>query len=185
MNYKEELLNYRPFNEQEFKDKELMLKYIELFDDHILNRECEFAHFSASSMILNEDHTKVLMVWHNLFNSWSWTGGHADGEMDMLQTAMREAQEETGVDRLRLLKEGLYAIDILPVWGHFKHGQYVSTHLHLNFTYLFEASEASPLRIKTDENSAVQWFYLTELKDKVREAEMLPVYQKILREFIL
>ena len=42
--------------------------------------------------------------------------------------------------------------------GHEKHGRYVSSHLHLNVTYLLEADPAQPIRRKADENSAVGWF---------------------------
>ncbi len=183
MNFQEELLLYQPFNEQEAKDKEIMLSAIQCFGPTILTRSCELGHMTASSMILNESRTKVLMVYHNIFQSWGWTGGHADHQADLLQVALREAREETGVRQLGLLKEGLWAIDLLPVWGHFKRGKYVSSHMHLNYTYLFEAQEDQPLRIKEDENSGVMWIELDEMDRFVREPEMLPVYHKLLREY--
>lgn len=183
MNYLEELKSYRPYNEQEKATKEIMLQYIELFNDTILSRENRLAHFSASSMILNEAHTKVLMVYHNIYKSWSWTGGHADNQADMLYVAMKEAKEETGLKELRLLKEGLWGIEALPVWEHFKNGSYVPTHIHLNFSYLFEAREDQLLHIKEDENSGVMWIALDELEAYVNEKQMLPIYQKLLREY--
>ena len=42
--------------------------------------------------------------------------------------------------------------------GHERRGQYVSSHLHLNLTYLLEADPAAPIRSKPDENSGVGWF---------------------------
>ena len=38
------------------------------------------------------------MVYHNIYDSWSWLGGHADGETDLLAVALREVKEETGLD---------------------------------------------------------------------------------------
>ena len=32
------------------------------------------------------------------------------------------------------------------------------SHLHLNVTYLLEADDSQPLRVKPDENQAVAWF---------------------------
>lgn len=102
MKLREEIKNYIPYNEQEEKDKELLLKYIDGFDD-ILTRENELCHFTASNWIVNKERTKVLMAYHNIYKSWAWTGGHADGESDLLKVALREANEETGINNLKVL----------------------------------------------------------------------------------
>lgn len=186
MNYIEELKQYHPRSEQEAADREMILRYIEAFPDTILTRENGFAHMTGSSMIFNRERDKVLMVYHNIYRSWSWTGGHADGEEDMLLVAEKEAKEETGVGTLKVLahKAGnglLSAVDVLPVWGHVKRGQYVTSHLHLNLSYLFEAEEKEILHIKEDENSQVAWLPVSELKAKVTEPDMIPVYEKLIR----
>lgn len=186
MHYIEELKQYHPGNEQEAADKETILAYIETFPDTILTRENRFAHMTGSSMIFNRERDKVLMVYHNIYRSWSWTGGHADGEEDMLFVARKEAKEETGVKTLKVLGKNaddgfLSAVDVLPVWGHVKKGQYITSHLHLNFSYLFEAEEKDILRIKEDENSQVAWLPVSELKTKVTEPDMIPVYKKLIR----
>lgn len=186
MNYLEELKNYDPKNGQEAADREMILSYIKTFPDTILTRENRFAHMTGSSMIFNRKRDRVLMVYHNIYRSWSWTGGHADGETDLLFVAMKEAREETGVKTLRVLQEKagagfLAAVDVLPVWGHVKRGRYVSSHLHLNFSYLLEADEEEALYIKEDENSLVAWLPIAEWKDKVTEPDMIPVYEKLIR----
>ena len=186
MHYLEELNGYRPKNEQEAADREMILSCINTFPDTILTRENRFAHITAASMIFNKSRDKVLMIYHNIYRSWSWTGGHADGEKDMLYVAEREAKEETGIQSLAVLcpeaKEGpMAAVDVLPVWGHVKKGKYVSSHLHLNFSYLFEAKEGETLRIKEDENSQVGWIKISEIREKVTEPDMIPVYEKLIR----
>ncbi|MBE5961679.1 MAG: NUDIX domain-containing protein [Lachnospiraceae bacterium] len=180
MDYREELQAYQPVNEQEAKDKEVTLSYLSCFGDNLLTRENEFAHFSASSMIFNKERTKVLMAFHNIYNSWSWTGGHADGERDFLALAMREAMEETGVSSLTPITAQMASIEILPVWGHMKRGKYVSSHQHINFSYLLEADESEALKVKEDENSAVGWIEIDKLLDYVSEPEMLPIYNKLI-----
>lgn len=185
MNYIEELNTYCPKNEQEVADKAMILSYIKTFPDTILTRENNFAHITAASMIFNKNRDKVLMIYHNIYRSWSWTGGHADGDSDMLLVAMKEAKEETGIQNLKVINAGsdknsMAAVDILPVWGHVKRGKYVSSHLHLNFSYLFEADEEEALHIKEDENSRVGWILIRELKEKVTEPDMIPVYEKLI-----
>ncbi len=93
MDLKEEIEKYKPFNEQEEKDKEIMLRYINTFED-VLTRGNEFGHFTASAWVVNKEKTKVLMIYHNIYQSWSWTGGHADGEKDLLHTAIRELKRK-------------------------------------------------------------------------------------------
>ena len=179
--YIEELQNFIPSCPQEAADQSLMQLYMDTFPNNILTRDNRFAHVTASSMILNVAGDKVLMVYHNIYRSWSWTGGHADGETDPLQTALREAREETGVQELKVLG-GLASVDILPVWGHVKRGVHVSSHLHLNFSYLFEADEREALRIKEDENSQVGWIAVDALRRMVSEPDMIPIYEKLIAE---
>ena len=47
------------------------------------------AHMTASAWVVNPGRTKVLMVYHNIYKSWSWLGGHANNEQDLLQVAVR------------------------------------------------------------------------------------------------
>ena len=174
-----QLKSYQPFNEQEDYDKEVMFTLLEKETD-IFSRENKTAHVTASAWLVNKEHTKVLMIYHNIYNSWAWTGGHADGETDLLAVAMKEAKEETGVETIVPVTEEIFSIEILTVDGHVKRGSYVPSHLHLNVTYLLEADEAEVLRVKPDENSGVKWFYLEEALEKSTEPWMVEhVYKKL------
>ena len=160
---------YKPYNQQEEKDKQVMLKYIDTFDN-ILTRENEFAHFTASSWAVNKERTKVLMIYHNIYQSWSWTGGHSDGEVDLLKVAIKELKEETGVKDVKVLNhDDIFSLEILTVDGHVKRGNYVSSHLHLNLTYLLEVDEKEMLHIKADENNGVKWVPIDEVKNVSNE----------------
>lgn len=179
MNLKEEIQKYKPYNAQEEKDKEIMLKYIETFED-VLTRNNEFGHFTASSWVVNKEKTKVLMIYHNLYKSWAWTGGHADGEIDLLGTAIRELKEETGVNNVKVLNDDIFSLEIICVNGHIKRGKYVSSHVHLNLTYFLEVDEEETLKIKEDENSGVKWINIEDV-EKVSNEEWIinTVYKKL------
>ena len=175
---KEQIEKYIPYNEQEASDKELMLEYIDKFED-VLTRKNKMCHFTASNWIVNKDRTKVLMIYHNIYKSWAWTGGHADGDSDLLHVAIKEAEEETGLNNLKLLSDGIYGLQILTVDSHIKRGKFVSSHLHLDCCFLLEANEKEKLRIKEDENSGVKWVEIDKATKLTNEEKMKPRYAKL------
>ena len=156
----EELERYRPWNEQEERDREELLRRLKS-GEALYGRE-PAAHLTASAWVVSPDRKQVLMAYHNLYDSWAWLGGHADGDRDLLETAMREVREESGLTDVRPVSRNIYSLEILTVDGHEKRGRYVSSHLHLNVTYLLEADPAAPVRIRPGENSRVGWFPLAE-----------------------
>lgn len=178
MNLKQQIQAYTPYNAQEEKDQEIILQYIETFNN-LLTRENEFAHFTASAWLVNKERTKVLMAYHNIYNSWSWVGGHADGEEDLLQVAIKEAKEETGLVNVAPVTEEIYSIEILGVPAHEKRGKHVATHVHLNVTYLLEANDDESTYIKPDENSDLKWMGIDEAVEASTEPEMKVVYRKL------
>ena len=179
MQVRELFEKYVPYNEQEDNDKKIMLKYIDCFDD-VLTRNNEFGHFTASSWVVNKEKTKVLMIYHNIYNSWSWTGGHADGEVNLLNTAVRELKEETGVKNVKILNENIFSLEVVCVDGHMKKNKYVPSHVHLNLTFLFEVDENEETRIKDDENSGVKWINIEDVGNVVSEKWIFDnIYRKL------
>ena len=177
MNLLKQIQEYKPYNEQEEKDKEIFLKYLTSFDNYLL-RENEYGHFCAASFVLNKQRTKVIMIFHNIYKSWGWVGGHADGDSDLLKVAIKEAKEESGLKNIKPISKEIFTLDTLPVQGHFKHGKYVPAHVHLVAAYLLEADEKEKLHIKEDENSGVEWINIKEMSDKSNELLMKYVYDK-------
>ena len=180
MSWLDEIAAYIPRDRQETEDQRLMLEYARRFPGTLLTRENELAHITASGFVVNADATKVLMAHHNIYRVWAWTGGHADGEGDLLSVALREAWEETGAEHIRPLSPRIASLDILPVWGHVKRGNYVPSHLHLNVSYLLTAEESGPLRICQGENSSVAWLPADRLLELTNEWQMDGVYTKLL-----
>ena len=182
MEYIEQIKIYQPYNEQEEKDKEIMLNYINTFDN-VLSRENEFGHFTASSWVLNKERTKVLLIYHKIYDSWAWTGGHADGDTDLLYTAIRETKEETGLKEIKPIQEDIFSLEIICVNGHIKKEKYVGSHVHLNCTYLLEADENDELFIKEDENSGVKWVPIEEVKNISKEKWVVEnIYEKLIEK---
>ena len=180
MNLYDDIKNYKPVNEQEARDQLQMLRFIKHNPDY-LERENQIAHFTTSIWTINKDCTKTLMVYHNIYNSWSWIGGHADGMEDLRAVALRELQEETGVQNAALASEEIFSLESLTVDGHVRKGIYVPSHLHLNVTYLAVADENEELRVNEDENQAVKWWTFEEaLKASTEPWFVEHIYKKLI-----
>lgn len=179
---KNNIQKYNPYNEQEEVEKNIMLNYFNIFDD-VLTRQNEIGHFTSSAFVLNKERTKILMIYHKIYNSWGWVGGHSDGDSNLLYVAMKEAKEETGIKDVKPILDDIYSLDIINVNGHIKRGKYVGSHAHLNVTYLLEADETEEIRIKEDENSGVKWVPIDEILNESSEVWVRNVvYSKIIQK---
>ena len=132
---------------------------------------------------MDRDRKKVLMAYHNLYQSWAWLGGHADGDADLKAVALKEIREESGLESVRFVTEDIFSLEILTVDGHEKRGSYVPSHLHLNVTYLLEADPELPLRIKEDENSEIGWIGVEEIQRRSTEKWFVErIYSKLCKK---
>ena len=175
--------NYIPVNRQEEKDKQLMLQIIER-EGIPLGREPE-AHFTVSAIVLNHERNQFLFVYHNIYDSWSWMGGHMDGDPDPKRVILKEVREESGLSDVSFLTDDIISLEVLTVEGHVKRGEYVYGHLHLNVTYLLEADSNAPLRIKPDENKGVRWFPLDQFTSVSNEKWFNEhIYNKLYRRIL-
>ena len=182
MNLFDIINRYEPVNQQEEIDKEQMLEFMKSNYDYLL-RDNKVGHVTVSAWTVNRERNKVLMVYHNLYNSWSWVGGHADGMKNLTEVALKELREETGVEHARLVSDEIFSLEILAVQGHMKKGVWVPSHLHFNVTYLVEADEDEVLKIQEDENSAVKWLPFDEIKEASTEPWMIEnVYEKLIEK---
>lgn len=222
----QDIAPYHPFNEQEAADRHVMLRALKT------NRFCfdrkSQAHFTCSAWVVNPEKAQTIMVFHNIYNSWSWIGGHADGCSDLAAVALRELREETGVEHARIVSpwecvdrssrrlnadqkvkaiaksitneipdetasanapsptSPLFSLEVLTVDGHEKNNRYISSHLHLNVTYLVEVDPSEALRIKPDENSGVKWVSLDQVLNMSDEPWIRErIYAKLLAKLNL
>lgn len=183
-NVKKLLENFNPSCEQEEKDKEYFLKFIDSFDD-VLTRENIFGHLCSSAWVLNKERTKVLLVYHNIFGGYIFPGGHLDGETDCLSVALREVEEETGVIAKPISNE-MFSLWTCAVDAHIKRGKFISSHIHLDIDFLCEADENQPLKIKPDENQNVIWADINEIGKSIKLVDMfVPVFENFKKKLEL
>jgi 8-oxo-dGTP pyrophosphatase MutT (NUDIX family) len=104
------LENYTSKFVEELFFREQMLDFL-INNDHPFSRQ-NLGHFTASAFLLNKDKTKFLLMHHRKLNQWFQVGGHADDEKDLLQVAIKEAREESGIDDIHPISKEIFDIDI-------------------------------------------------------------------------
>ncbi len=155
---RENLENYRtPFEEEAaFVSEFLNLTY----DENAFKRERLEGHFTASAWIVNKRRTHSLLTLHKNLNRWLQLGGHADGNENLLEVAMIEAKEESGLETLQMVDIGIFDIDkhIIPERGE------VPEHFHYDVRFLLEAELIEPLVISA-EGKDLAWINFYDVED--------------------
>lgn len=105
------LANYDPKAPEEQVYKEQMLTFI-AEHTNCFERSCVIGHITASAWLLNNDYSKALLMHHTKLDKWFQLGGHCDGDSDVLRVAIKEAQEESGIQSIVPVSKDIFDIDI-------------------------------------------------------------------------
>lgn len=158
-----------------FKEEELFrIEFLELLkQDRCFHRDHLPGHITGSAWIVNRDRTRTLLVHHVKLNRWLQPGGHADGDENVLNVALREAEEETGAAPFKVLSS-IFDLDIHVIPAR----KEVPEHLHYDIRYLLEADDTVPLMI-SEESHDVKWINLKDLESYNRETSVLRLRDKL------
>ena len=131
-------------------------------------------HITGSAFIVSEDYKQTLLVHHVKLNKWLQPGGHADGDADAARVALREANEETGLQNLTLCSHEIFDLDIhtIPVRKDFPE------HDHYDVRYLFKASTKEQI-VVSEESHDVKWVKLSELENFNSEVSIMRMRDKL------
>lgn len=128
-------------------------------------------HITGSAWLLNERGDKALLTLHRKLKLWVQPGGHADGDPDVLQVALREACEESGIEGIKPLSPHIFDVDIHTIPA--RPASSEPEHLHYDIRYLLQAPHGH-CRI-SEESDALLWCTaqdLQQLTPPVDEAVM-------------
>ncbi|KAF1700637.1 NUDIX hydrolase [Pseudoxanthomonas suwonensis] len=117
-------------------------------------------HFTGSAWVVSADGRRTLLTHHRKLDRWLQPGGHADGERDLAQVALKEAQEETGLPGLRLEDGRIFDLD--RHWIPERGG--VPGHWHHDVRYVVRAG-ADERFVVSEESHALAWRDIEELLD--------------------
>lgn len=154
---REELLRYA----SRWPDEQAPAHFVELLDDPLdpYRRERVAGHLTASAWLVSPDGARLLMTHHRKLDRWLQLGGHADGERDLATAALREAQEESGLDGL-VVEPGIFDLDRHWIPVH----RDVPAHWHYDVRYVVRAT-AGEAFVVSDESHALAWRSIAELAD--------------------
>lgn len=130
-------------------------------------------HITGSAWIVDPGRTQTLLVHHAKLNKWVQPGGHADGDENILAVALREAEEETGLTRLKVVPD-FFDIDIHTIPARSELGE----HDHYDVRFLFEADPADSITV-SEESHDVKWISLDELEKFTSERSVLRMREKL------
>jgi 8-oxo-dGTP pyrophosphatase MutT (NUDIX family) len=138
-----------------------------------LQRTCVSGHLTGSAWIVDASRTRTLLTHHRKLDKWLQLGGHADGDPDLAAVAFREAQEESGLMRLRLVSTALFDLDrhVIPA------RRTEPQHFHYDFRFLIEADPREPL-VLSSESRELAWVPLKDVAQLNPEESMLRMVRK-------
>jgi 8-oxo-dGTP pyrophosphatase MutT (NUDIX family) len=113
-------------------------------------------HLTGSAFVVSDDGERAVLLFHRKLRRWLQPGGHADGDMNLVHVAWREASEETGIDGLAVDPEPV-DLDIHEVRPPSE-----DAHLHLDVRFLVVAPPRAVLAAN-DESDAIRWVERGEL----------------------
>lgn len=132
-------------------------------------------HITGSAWICDDNRSQILLTHHAKLNRWLQPGGHADGDEDVARVALREAEEETGLPDIKLVKAEIFDIDIHTIPARADMPQ----HLHYDIRYLFLADKNVPLTV-SEESHALRWVLLEDIGRMSGEnASMMRMVRKL------
>jgi 8-oxo-dGTP pyrophosphatase MutT (NUDIX family) len=129
-------------------------------------------HITGSAWIVDKERTHALFTHHRKLNTWLQLGGHADGESDILQVALKEAREESGLQNISALSGQIFDVDINLILD----GS--SSHYHYDIRFLLEADRSEELVI-SDESHDLAWIELSKAESTITESSVLRMYSKM------
>ena len=111
---------------------------------------------------------------------WLQLGGHADGEIDLLKVALREAEEESGLKKFKLLSKNIFDLDIHTIPKYHKE----PSHTHYDVRFIFEADSYDGNILISEESKDVSWIDLIMVLEKNSEPSIERMLRKTNEKFL-
>jgi len=150
----------------------------EASNPNVYHRTHPPGHFTASAWLVSQDGARVLLTHHKKLRRWLQLGGHADGDQDLANVALREAEEESGLTGLTIIPE-IFDLDAhdIPARGAVGAPNYEPAHIHWDVRFVVRASVEDFL--VSEESLALAWIDIATLaRDVTADASLVRMAKK-------
>ena len=168
----DQLAAYRVEHPNEVETVERFLDFVKS-QPECFERTLAVGHITGSAWIVTPDGSEVLLTHHRKLDRWLQLGGHADGDPDVIAVALKEAQEESGLDEFELLGNGIFDLDIHPIPARKNEPE----HLHYDVRYVFRATGHTDFTV-SEESHDLRWVPINDVQTLTVEESMLRMVRK-------
>jgi 8-oxo-dGTP pyrophosphatase MutT (NUDIX family) len=158
------LHNYQPTCPREQVYQEQVIAFVSHHPE-CFQRSLDIGHITASSWLINKAGTHALLTHHAKLDKWMQLGGHCDGESDVMAVAVKEAQEESGIQAVEPVMPGIFDIDIHLIPANSRE----RAHYHYDVRFLLRVASDEQI-VQSIESKALAWIS----KDK----NLLPTHER-------
>ncbi len=145
------LRDYTPTDPDEIDSRAAILEFVQNNPD-CFKRELSIGHITGSAWLLNREGDKALLMHHRKLDLWCQLGGHCDGDSDVLAVAIKEAQEESGIQHIEAVSSTIFDIDIHPIPENKKE----SAHYHYDIRFLLRVTSDEEVQ-QNSESNELRW----------------------------
>lgn len=141
-------------------EKQMLRDTIGFIEKHpdCFERSLQEGHITASAWIINPVGTHVLLIHHVKLDKWLQPGGHCDGDVDVLNVAMKEANEETGLV-VKPVHPAIFDIDNHQIPPR----QDIPGHIHYDIRFLLTAEMGKDELPGNSEVNSIRWIRLEDV----------------------
>lgn len=141
-------------------------------NDRCFDRELGPGHLTASCWLWNSDQSAALFTLHKKLKCWLQLGGHADGHPNLLEVALKEAKEESGLDEIEVISPEIFDLSIHRIPANPKE----KAHFHYDVRYLLIAKNQSIQM--SDESLDLRWIEPSQFKNYKLDDSILKMFKK-------
>ena len=162
-------------------EKEKIEKTLHLLvnDNDCFKRTNWDGHFTASAWIFDKSRKWILMTHHKQLNIWLQLGGHAEDNNNLLEVALKEAKEESGINNFNIISEEIFDLDIhkIPKYGS------NPEHLHYDVRFILEADKLEKLSISNESND-LAWIKIEDVFNLNPKESIKRMMHKFVNQFL-
>lgn len=180
MDQREYILNklksYVTIYPEEERHRLAMISFIQK-NPECFDRSFKLGHLCGGALVVDKSLTYTLLTHHMKLDKWFQFGGHAEGNPNPFEVALKEAQEESGLKSLEYLQEPetIFDIDIHPIPEH----NDMPMHLHYEVRIILTADINEPFTVSS-ESKDLKWVKLNEVHMYNSQPAFLRLIQKVI-----